>query len=226
MSATNAIITEDAIHICTDGSACLMDGSFRGQAQKVAILAHLPCVIAARGSTMFPVSAAVNINSRFTSFDALLPEVPTLFRRISEQFEAQVRDMGYEDSLGGGGGEFMVAGWSDRRQRLEAYWMISDDRFGTGVEPWTLLPIQGLAFSPSTDAAMAQFRQVMADIGNVLEHPEEASLRFMEVQRGLSTEGLDGLSLVAAGEFCQLTTLRRDGISTKILKRWPARAAA
>ena len=42
----------------------------------------------------------------------------------------------------------------------------------------------------------------------------------MELQRERPFEMEDGRAAVAAGAFCQLTTLARRGISTPILKRW------
>lgn len=198
----------------------MLDGSFQGEAQKVAILAHLPCVIAARGAAMFPSSAAVNINGRFKTFDDLLPQIPSLFKQICDQFEAHTLELGVFD-ITTRGGEFVIAGFSHQRNALEAYAMVSHDKYGNCLlKPWRLHSIQGLSFSPSNDQALAEFRKIIDQMDNVLEEPEVASLRFMKVQRNMSEELADGFSLVGAGVFAQLTTLTRDGINTRILERW------
>ena len=215
MTALNTIVTPTAVHVSTDGASYLRDGRVVWEGQKVAILAHLPAVIGVRGPSMHVPSIVANVSANFTGFDQLAAAAPGLFRAIHEQYREAMAAQGraheaHDDA------EFVVAGWSEERDRPEAYGVQSHGR--NGLKPWTRYEIEGVSISPGDSDLTACLD--FLNLETVLTDMESTALRIMELQRERQFEMDAGGTAVAAGAFCQLTSLTRAGISTKILRRW------
>ncbi|MCJ2078785.1 hypothetical protein MKK68_24615 [Methylobacterium sp. E-016] len=217
MTALNCFVTPEAVNISTDGAGYLMDGTPRGQGQKVALLAHLPAVIAVRGASAFVHMLGASISAHFLAFDDLLPEAPALFRGVRRQYRREMELRGLAD-IAPREAEFVIAGFSTARDRVEAYGMHS--KAWNGGEPWALVPISEGALSPVDDQVMADFDAIVDRIGDPRLMPEAAAVQIMESQRSRPFVLEDGKKVVGVGGFCQLTTLTRAGITSRILKRW------
>ena len=63
--------------------------------------------------------------------------------------------------------------------------------------------------------------QIAGDVGSPADAPEAWALRLMEAQRACPFEFENGRRIIAVGGFCQITTLTRDGVNTRIMQRWP-----
>lgn len=217
MTALNTFVTPDAIHIATDGASWLPDGRIVHEGQKVAILAHLPAVIALRGPSLLIPSLVANVSANFTEFDGLAAAAPVLFRAVHDQYRTEMEKRGIADDTPRDS-EFVLAGWSDERRRLEAYGLQSHDRYGR--EPWQPYEIRSgnCNVAPSDSVLLEKVSAV--DIEDLLSDPESVVLGIMELQREIPLELDDGRKMSVVGGFCQHTTLTRDGISTRIVKRW------
>ncbi|GJE72154.1 hypothetical protein [Methylorubrum podarium] len=220
MTAMNTIVTPTAVHVSTDGASYLRDGQIVWEGQKVGILAHLPAVIGVRGPSMHVPSIVANVSANFTGFDPLVAAAARLFRAIHEQYGAAMaaQDRAHEAHEDA---EFVVAGWSEERDRPEAYGVHSHGR--NGLKAWTLFEIPGLSISPSDPELID--RLDFLNLETVLTNVEATALRIMELQRERPFEMESGRATVAAGAFCQLTTLTRSGVTTRILKRWGNKTA-
>lgn len=223
MSAMNAFLSPQAVHIATDGAGYLPDGRTVCGVQKVAILAHLPCVIAVRGAIELLSLAAEAATRGAQTFDALASRVGAFCKAVHQTAEAGAEAYGQPFPFTRS--DFLIAGWSEARGRLETYAVTSaaDGEF----EPWTARLYFGgddTILSPYTDEVGAAVDAIEAELGGDLAaKPEAAALRVIEVQRALR---LKDFADSPCGVFCQLTTLTREGISTKILRRWPDAKAA
>lgn len=217
MTALNTIVTPTAVHVSTDGASYLRDGRVVCEGQKVAILAHLPAVIGVRGPSMHVPSIVANVSANFTGFDALVAAAPGLFRGIHEQYREAMTARGMAGETVENA-EFVIAGWSEERDRPEAYGVQSHSR--DGLKAWTLYEVPEVSISPADPDLVARLGSL--DLEEVLFDPESLFLRIMECQRERPFEMESGGLAVAAGKFCQLTTLTRAGISTQILRRWSA----
>lgn len=71
-----------------------------------------------------------------------------------------------------------------------------------------------------SDGVVAAIGDIANDVGAPWQDPEAWALRLMEAQRAHKLPLENGHEVVAAGAFCQLTTLTRDSITTRVLKRW------
>ncbi|KQT49066.1 hypothetical protein ASG52_08795 [Methylobacterium sp. Leaf456] len=217
MTAMNVFATPDAIHIATDGASWLPDGRVVHEGQKVAILAHLPAVIALRGPSILIPSLVANVSANFTEFDGLADAAPVLFRAVHDQYRTEMGKRGIADQTPRDA-EFVVAGWSGERGCLEAYGFQSHDRDGRA--PWQPFAIESgnCIVAPSDAALVKKARAIDWDV--LLSDPESVMLQMMELQRDIPLALDDGRKMSVVGAFCQHTTLTRKSISTRIVKRW------
>lgn len=211
----NAFLYPDEIHIVTDGAGYLQSGEIVHAMQKVAILGHLPAVIATRGSAVLTQLVAFSAALGATSFDQLADNVSAFCRGIHDAYIAQAQAYGREPEFVRS--DFIVAGWSEARQRMETYVVTSSaaDEF----KPWRAQLFTGTdcLFSPDGDGF--DYEAIEAELGDFASCPEVAAVRVLEAQRALKVPGHRDPPV---GEFVQLTTLTRAGINTRIVKRWPS----
>lgn len=219
MSAMNAFLGADAVHIVTDGAAYNPSGQTLSVMQKVSILGHLPAIIATRGSCLLTQMAGSAASIGCKSFDALAEDLGGFCKAIHETYAA------YSDANGEPANyarsDFLIAGWSDSRQRLETY-AISNAEDGE-FAAWRPSLFTGDDYLISPDSDDLDWQGIEAEIGNFARCPEIAAVRLLEAQRRLVVPGHESPPL---GAFVQVTTLTREGISTRIVKRWPEAAAA
>lgn len=216
MTAMNAFLSPQAVHIATDGAAYSPDGRTVCSVQKVAILPQLPCVIATRGATCL-LGLAYESAERSASFDELAARVGSFCRGVARAYQAQAE--AYGEPVAFERANFIVAGWSEERQRLETYAVTSHD--DGELRAWTpsLFVGSDALVSPLNAEISLALDAIEAELGDLAEQPEISAVRVMEAQRAIRVEGFRD---APAGVFCQLTTLTRAAITTRVLKRWPS----
>ncbi|MCJ2032224.1 hypothetical protein MKK50_22935 [Methylobacterium sp. J-043] len=116
---------------------------------------------------------------------------------------------------------FIIAGFSSEWDQLEACTISSF--VWDSIPSWRLTKIENLLVTPSDANFQLKLGEIYAE--DLRKYPATLAVHVMETQRGHLFEHIeDGQPAqggdLAAGKFCQLTTLTRAGISTKILKRW------
>lgn len=208
MSACNIIRLEDSIHMFTDAASYYADGSLGELGQKVSILGHLNCAISCRGPNGFGEELAQAINGAYQSFDELVES----FALAVGNFYYMGRDT-YALCDTGPEVEVFLAGWSESRDKPESYVVTSHDLNG---EPWTLLPLGPIAIAPYDEALAERLGRLEPS-----ENVGEIGVALMEQQRLVKAPHAGGGPVVAGvGGFLQWTAIRRESISTGILKRW------
>lgn len=206
MSALNAFVTADAVHLFTDGAVYLTgDSTVVGWMTKVFNLPAFDAVVGFVGtpqSALLSVAAAADV--RATDFDGFMD----VFGGKLKTAAAQARRGGqpFMESC-----ELVVAGWSKSKDELQAHAIagFSDNgRPAFEMRPVTkfLRPyggsLVGVAFDPAC--------------------PSESGLAIMEEQRCSKWKPHGAWTDIhAVGGFCQHTILTRDEVTTRVIRRWP-----
>jgi hypothetical protein len=115
--------------------------------------------------------------------------------------------------------EVIIAGWSDARGP-EAYLLPTHDRYGG--RPFETVPLEGVTCFPNDETVHPEIVKVLAGLQADDVDPERHGLAIMEIQRAhpFVHEGFSD-RFCSVGGFAQLTTIRPDGIVSRILRRWP-----
>lgn len=219
MSVVTMINTRDAVHVFTDGGLLDPAGVVRGLYPKPYIFPHLNAVLVFRGTEHGHISdAALEIGATRSSFDDLAERAGDAFRRAIGLHVGLDADGNMPP---GYGYELLFCGWSDLRSRLEIYGVstlgLREVFHGVRAEPYELARFDNAVISPNHPdlrALMAQY-----PTGTI----EELGIAVLEAQRQIPAQvpGRAPYSFVAG--FVQHTVVRKDGISTHIIKTWPDR---
>lgn len=186
---------------------------------------HLNAVIAVRGSAVALTFVAGWITQNVFEYDDLahrLPEVLSLLTPTKGQGEPI---------------DLVVAGWSGLEWReppasswkiaakANSFLMVNHDRHPeakalVAVDPGDVACMPG---DPTViAAAQAQLPKKYTNVDQL--DPTKVGLAMMEAQRLIKVEvpgQFDATTAHIVGRFAQITTIHRDRIETRILKRWP-----
>lgn len=219
MTAINALVRRDRVHVMTDGAVYQPDGAVIGSMQKLYILAHADAVLAYRGPTYIGPTLYGCLNAAsLTGFDDLLSKlIPAVLHTLDSLAgldpevvaEANARlDLRRADVV--------VAGWSRARGRGEIY------KLDTSAEEWRVEP-QGDGFLMPGDNPALMER--LAAHGWDLSDERQDERRLLELlhhQRAVVDILPDGARFSTVGAFAQHTVISAQGIATRIVERWAA----
>ncbi len=195
MTALIAFVREDAVHVLTDGVASGVDGQVLFHVHKAMPLSNVNAVVATRGPASLLTSAWLSCGHRATFDDAADDLGETLKANAAAQRAVAERNgIASAEAC-----EILLAGWSEREGQPVAWFVSEIER--PGLAAFTVTRIYGLA-SPETDIPLTHDMDPATD-----------GLRIMREQRGCPD--------LPVGGFCQITTVYRDRIETRILERWP-----
>ena len=214
MTAINIIVSGDVAHVLSDGAFCSSDGIVRQIAPKVSLLPHIPAVVGILGNSVMLQGVTSEIQITCPNFEAIVQKLEPTARVMHDRTAGYVSSAGLATHF-----EIMVVGWSEVRQSFEIYtlhnreneegaWVVrqSDDPGGriTPAPPIELLNAQGWDLQD-----FSQF------------DPEVHGILLLSAQRTMkNVQTTDGVPRRFVGGFAQLTTLERDRITSRILKRW------
>lgn len=205
MTATNVILGLDAAHLVTDGAAIDSAGRLVHTVHKVTPLPHLNAAVAFRGARAVNSMALDAIAAGANSYDQLAATIDMLLR---EQFDQIAPVWKKQFGLHILDAEIVVAGWSESRGP-HAYVMATTDKNKTfGLRAWRPIEIQGAFLAPSDNTLAADFAKLQ------IEFNDERVVELVHRQRTIGP-------MPGVGSFVQLTTVRKHGIESRILKRWP-----
>ena len=197
MSAVNIFKAQRALHILSDGAACGPGGVLQGLRSRVAPLPHLGCALALRGPPGF-----LDVVSWFATM-APARSFEDLAGLLEDVVAQAVRAGGGTDP---GNFEVFLAGLAgDGSPHILAV---------RGSLPGGGSTLHHLArcIAPSDDGEFGRRLREAVDLDAPNFNPVRDGVRLVERQREL-----DG----GIGGFVQLTTIMQEGISTRILHRWP-----
>lgn len=211
MSALNAYLTADAAHIFADGALyAANDGVMQGVSSKLICLPHLEAVVGAVG--LAPVGAlAVGVfaEQAFATFDDLLANAATVLRTTYNETpektgHTQTRIWGSHFIIG-------IAGWSRAADEPKFITIANFDRFG----------IPAFEAVPATQFYHPAEWRTEFDA----DDPIGSGLKVMRAQRLALHSSLHSENpleqIHGVGGFCQHACVTQDGISTKVLEKWP-----
>ena len=212
MTSTIVYVTENSAHLLTDGGMFGPGGDMVAKKQKAIILAHQNAVAAARGPDMFAGLLAVALGPLQGTFDDLATAFPEAFRQAHAAMLAAIK-VGHAVFGDPGQVDAVLVGLSERHGFI-AYTVAS---YHDGEVPaFTANPLQPetpLAYSSPFDERMiARLASRGVDVWTREVTVEKHGLELMREQRA-STD--------IVGGFCQLTSVLRGGIFTRILEEWP-----
>jgi hypothetical protein len=215
MTAINIIRQRYRVSILTDGAGYTSDGTLQGHLTKCMTIPHLRTAVATRGSGLLTALFAANFGCVANSFDHLVS--------IGGAFAEELYDANFAGICASSETEveIFIAGWSESNNRPEAYFLCSDDRHG--FEPWQFHPIPQdvtVAPLPSPEELKAGGFDLSMNPANF--DPVRHGVMVMEVQRKMKLQPSPyGDECHIVGAFACLTEITKDGISQKIIKRWP-----
>ena len=209
MSACNIILHSDAVHVMTDGACFLPSRPLEpfAFAAKAWVMPHLNAVAVNTGPSAFSPLVA-QILSFASSFDGILDASWDGLRAAFDQFpdlpDFSVMVAGFSES--NGPSAFRVA--SGRK--------CSQHRDGsvTWFEPWSAVSLPKLSFVPGG-------ADLSAEVAARIEGAKSAD-DFDPITDGVwLIERQRASRLAGVGGFVQLTSVTRDGITSRVIHRWP-----
>lgn len=223
MTAINALVRRDRVHVMTDGAVFLPEGEVIGSMQKAYILAQADAVLAVRGPIFIGPALYGALNgSSLTGFDDLLSKLIPAVRHSLDSLELFDPDAVAAASarLDLRRADVVVAGWSRARGRGEIY------KLDTSAEEWRVEP-QGDGFimpgdNPALVARLEAHGWNLADE----RQDERRLLELLNHQRAVADILPDGARFATVGAFAQHTVITADGITTRVVVRWPAASTA
>lgn len=208
MTAVNIIQKVGEIVVMADGLGYAAHGGPSQSVAKMAMLPHIPLLVAVRGH----VSIAHVIVARFatekaTGFDAFLEFLAGFAREIIPQTCTHFGTPDFPH-------EIYAVGFSHARGRLESHFMATSDAYASGGRgAYTLhLEDEPMVASPQpSDEAINAARFVCPTARKF--DPLDDGVKLMDAQRRTHPDMIGG--------FVQLARVTREGISSRIIHRWP-----
>lgn len=211
MSACNVFVTADEARIFTDGAWLRQDGTLDHIRPKVLLLPHFPAVIATQGGSDLPAVIGPQFERMFRSFDemvagasAFMRDPPAVLRPILAMPVFKIERV------------FLI-GYSEAADEILGFYLQSVEE--GGLPPWETARVWR-AVSPPAEYGEARLHPAGGLIGPPL------ALDIMEEQRSFTGNIGNGTEVRAVGGFCQMTVVRREGITSRVLRRWPDRIGA
>jgi len=222
MTAINVLVRRDRVHVMTDGAVFLPEGEVIGSMQKVYILAQADAVLAIRGPTYIGPALYGALNgSSLTGFDDLLAKLIPAVRHSLDS----LRFLDPEAVAAAGKrldlrrADVVVAGWSRARGGGEIH------KLDTSAEEWRIEP-QGEGFiMPGDNPALMERLQAHSWDLSDERQDERRLLELVHHQCAVDDLLPNGALFPTAGAFAQYTVITAQGISTRIVERWPVAQA-
>lgn len=211
MTAINTIIQRDAVRIVSDAASYAADGNLVAVAPKVALLPHLNAAIACRGPHISVPLFADLLGAVASTYDDLKAKAPAFIRDLLPMFEASFSQCQF-----GGDFDVVVAGISETTGP-DAWLVCSHTRYS--VEPFSLVQLAGLTLLPGDPAIHEAVRAAVPHDVEAFDI-ERDGLAVLEAQRAHAVEHAGGRWLTGVGGFAQVTSITREGISTRVIHRW------
>lgn len=195
VTACNVFVRPDAVHIMTDGAISAAEQEV-GRMHKPYLMPGSAAVLMATGAVYMTVTVGGLLDCKARDLDEMAELLPEMVR-VAET-ECVKQGCGALNQMEG---DFYLAGWSPEQEEFACYFMSTIER--PNVPTRTVHYVAG-AVSPEI--------RTPVDLADKTLDPAVAGLAIMREQRRLHAG--------VVGGFCQLTTVRRDEITTRVLERW------
>lgn len=225
MTAINVIIGDDAAHVITDGAAVDPNGLLMMLASKVHIYPHIKSVVAMRGMKALTPSFADSISSFGRSYDEIKKSIGTNLRQLVDRGGSTLTKMCGPFAI-----QFdaVVTGWSDVVNKPEAFVITTHSEHPEIETPYEPIAIAGYVIAPTSRELIDEFDPAIRAYANDAVEPGSGDKKLTQIARNIIGRQRDLCvpmfgceeSQRIVGGFAQLTTVTRDGISSRILARY------
>ncbi|MDE3748615.1 hypothetical protein [Methylobacterium radiotolerans] len=209
MTSINISLDAAAGYIVSDG---LGYDAHRGGATccitKVIALPHLRAAVATRGSALLPQMMFGGLNA-LPSFEACIAALPVLFADLMSRLATVDVPLGPEH----GSSEVFLVGRRENSTRPECWYVHAGGQAG---EPFQAVSIDGI-----TSDVTGGSERLQALAASARDPFDPVPIYWPERDGPELLEGIRGFAGASVGGFCQLTTVARDEIGMRILRRWP-----
>lgn len=228
MTAINTIVLPNRIHIITDGAMYDEAGLLNAIAGKAVAIPSYPGIVATRGAAMGAAIFATMFPMYCPTFDSLIERIEDVYPEIHEGIAS--RWLGGHDV-----GQMFVAGWSNERQRCELYFISGNDYHLHDAEGEegvmsSIRPEVGklqrittattLPASRPGDDEKGWLRPPRSD-ADADRDIDDYALTLLQLQRSHDhVGGYDGMPAVQIGGAAFVTTLTKEGVTSRCIHRW------
>lgn len=223
----------DAAHVVMDGTVSTPDGEIYGLTNKPILLPHLAAILAPSGSLHFAWAAGLVAAGRHPTgdFDTLADDLPEIARMAADN-ATNYATTGVTPTGDDTRAVLAAVGWSRQLDGPATVMTWTHDHWRDNPDfgpAYTLkrLPAEtrGLCFAtPMDEHVVAEVERQGMELWAPENTAEREGLILARAQRHYRSEGEAALGLgctVRIGGFAQIATVTRDGLSTRILERWP-----
>ena len=221
LTAINVVKQRDTVHLISDGAHYDAEQRLVSTGPKVFALPHINAAVGIRGPSIALPLLAHFIGHGAVTYDGLKSDIVSVLKHAF----ASTRTVLKQAALGAAF-EVVIGGISER-SGPDAYVISGSDK--GSMSPIT--PITDLGFLPTTPEIDTLVERMAIDawIKNPASYglatalieeidPVDFGLQIIEMQRAAKFGGRDSCYI---GGFAQLTTVRKSGIQTRVIRRWP-----
>lgn len=216
MTAINLIVRSDSAVLISDGAAIKADGTLAHLMNKVVAYPHINAAVGIRGSLTATtiINSAINVNSR--SYEDIRARAVDFIRHEFNAVRSALEKLFGSNALDA---DIVVAGWSERERRPGGFLLVTHNLYEqSGIRAWTPTDVSGVFLAPSNEHLQSEFSRIQIDLD------DEMACGLIERQRDVVLPRPGNLAAVPnVGGFVQLTTVHRDSIDTRIVRRFEDR---
>jgi hypothetical protein len=221
MSAINVLVQRDSVPMACDGLSYIDGVPLEVNLNKAHLLRGMRAALSATGPATLGEFIAEHVEREFSSFDELVAGGSERIRGLFRQYVDTYRNGDAVSTL-------MLIGWHEKENRPAAYgldmqtagskadWVKANsphpEGFGAAHE-LTELRI-GFMPPPTAEIMIAAGYDILGDLD--AKDPATDLVHLLEIQRRMT---IDGVSYV--GGHAVLTSVTADGVSQKVVHRWP-----
>lgn len=226
MTAINIITKPDAIHVLTDGAFYSSEGILLEVGTKCFALPTLDMVLVGRGRKDFMPFFISELDKRASDFDSAIEESPGALQAVMSCIPILLLNREQQAGAFDPAFELWLMGYSRSRNAFETYILPTHD-LHPGLLAWQMGRVEGsMICAPVPTAEACRLAGVPDDISIENFDPEIDGLRLLEIQRHVPSapdqRRPEKVGCIV-GALAQITTITREGVSSKILRRWPDR---
>lgn len=238
MTAVNIAIQKRAVHIMTDGLSYNKDGTVVEVSPKCWALPSINAAVACMGPVLTNIVTAAEFTKRFSSFDEMIAGLEEAMPKIYAANFSLLSGSGIPDT------RIYVGGWSESRNRPEAYSMFcipqesteywaqthekQSEQYGenstVAEAPFKLVPLDDVIMNPPWAAHLnpieCGFRAAKSSLADTLD-PEVDMVVMLQMQRLREEPLRPGLPATSkVGGHALLTSIDVGGVRQRVVYRW------
>ncbi|UQD96134.1 hypothetical protein [Bradyrhizobium japonicum] len=215
MSAANLIVASDGVHLISDALVWdTTDQTITAICPKVVMLPHLRCAATIRAEHLIVFQSVSLVLSTMAA--ANFDDFKRTIGKALQELDGKLTDMGLCSPF-----EVSVAGVSEEGGpngfRITT---LARSSGSNHLVPWQVIDMPP-GFNPCPCASDADEREIRSALAAAPANLEGHAIAALTAQRRIAArDHVAGRTPCWVGGFAQLTTVTRDSIATRIIRRW------